>query len=166
MMLPTEALTRFKPELNDMNLENSEPESEIRYGFRIGSIGFLVSGGEHAEIIEQTHPSAMPNTPPWLKGVINVRGNLVPIFDLRDLLGLEESEQSEKLLILGEGNKAVGLYIDALPVLVEKLDKVDAMPPIPELLSNYVTCLYMQDKEIWLDLAFDELFTELGERLN
>ena len=166
MMLPSEALTRFKPELHDMTLDHTEPERDVRYGFRIGSIGFLIPEKENAEILEQTHPCAMPNTPPWLKGVINVRGNLVPIFDLCQLLGLEDEQQSEKLLILGEGNKAVGLYIDALPMIVEKLEKVESMPPVPELLANYMHGFYMHNKDIWLDISFEDLFLELGERLN
>ena len=70
MMPPTEALTRFKPELQ-MILEKAEPEGETRYGFQIGSIGFLLPEKEIAEIIEQTHPCAIPNTPQWLKGVIS-----------------------------------------------------------------------------------------------
>lgn len=166
MMLPTEALTRFKPDLHKMTLDGMEPEGEFRYGFRVGSIGFLLPKMENAEIIEQTHPCAIPNTPQWLKGVINVRGNLVPIFDLRSLLGLEDGQLSERLLILGKGNKAVGLYIDALPVTVERPEKVETMPPVPGLLTNYVHGLYMSNKEIWLDLTFDDLFAELGERLN
>ena len=166
MMLPIEALTRFKPELHKMSMDNVEPESEFRYGFRIGSIGFLLPKQENAEIIEQMHPCAIPNTPQWLKGVINVRGNLVPIFDMCSLLGLEEEQQSERLLILGQGYKAVGLYIDALPMIVERLEKVESIPPVPELLINHMRGLYMHNKDIWLDLSFDDFFTELGERLN
>ena len=165
-MLPSEALTRFKPEFQKMIMNNTEPEREFRYGFQIGSIGFLLPKQEIAEIIEQTHPCAIPNTPQWLKGVINVRGNLVPIFDLSSLLGLEESRQSGRLLVLGQGNKAVGFYIDALPVIVERMKKAETMPPLPEFLTNYARGVYMQDKEVWLDLSYDDLFTELGERLN
>lgn len=166
MMSPTEALSRFKPELHDMTLVNVEPDIEIRYGFRIGNIGFLLPKKENAEIIEQIHPCSIPNTPKWLTGVINVRGNLIPIFDLRLMLDLDEGQQSERLLILGEGSKAVGLYIDALPVIVERLEEAESMPHVPELLANHIRGLYMHNKDVWLDLSFDELFKELGERLN
>mgnify|MGYP003952499105 CR=1 FL=1 len=46
------------------------------------ALGLLLPPGDVAELVRGARVSAVPNTPSWFVGLINRRGNLVPVFDL------------------------------------------------------------------------------------
>ncbi len=58
----------------------------------------------------------MPNTPPEIKGVMNLRGTVVPIVDLRTRFGLRETEYNRftVIIVVTVGSKVVGLLVDAV----------------------------------------------------
>ncbi len=60
--------------------------------------------------------TAIPNTPSYIKGVINLRGSIVPIMDLRTRFGLPEIEYTKftVIIVIRVGAKVVGLVVDAV----------------------------------------------------
>ncbi|MCS6865711.1 MAG: chemotaxis protein CheW [Gemmataceae bacterium] len=58
----------------------------------------------------------LPNTPPEIKGVMNLRGTVVPIIDLRVRFGLRETEYNRftVIIVVTVGTKIVGLVVDAV----------------------------------------------------
>ena len=61
-------------------------------------------------------PTAVPNTPGYIKGVMNLRGTIIPIVDLRAKLGLAETEYNQFTVIIVAtiGSKVVGLIVDSV----------------------------------------------------
>jgi purine-binding chemotaxis protein CheW len=84
------------------------------------------------EIIGMMNITFLPKTPNYIKGVINLRGRIIPVMDLRLKFGLEEIEATEKTCIIvveiyNEGqNMTVGIIVDAvsevLNIIVEDLE--------------------------------------------
>lgn len=68
------------------------------------------------EIKGYSRITPLPNTPPEVKGVMNLRGTIVPIIDLRCRLGLREAEydQFTVIIVVTVGPKVVGLVVDAV----------------------------------------------------
>jgi purine-binding chemotaxis protein CheW len=73
------------------------------------------------EIITMLHITMVPQMPPYVKGVINLRGKVIPVIDLRAKLGLAEAEISENTCIVvvqiamaGGEVKNIGLIVDAV----------------------------------------------------
>lgn len=124
-----------------------------RYGFRIGGLGLLIGQDTTSQVLEHTQVYPLPNTPVWLLGLINLRGNLTPIFDIKDFLQLENQDTSEKrrLLILDQAEKAVGILIDGLPHTAMTQHVLTRLPPLPAVLEPYVAKAYAQDAMIWLE---------------
>ena len=162
---PTEALTRFKPDGLEMDSQQVATVQAKRYGFKVGDFGFIMAEKEKAEIIDQPAVCPMPNTPIWFKGIINVRGNLVPVFDLKKFLDMDDGQKSRRMLIIGQGTKAASLLIDDLPEVVEFRKLATDILPLPPILQTHTRRIYFYNQFIWLDLDFHELFTELGTRL-
>ena len=162
---PTEALTRFKPDPMAMDSHAAVPVHTKRYGFKIGDFGFILADNEKAEIVDQLAVCPMPNTPVWFKGMINVRGNLVPVFDLKKYLDMKDEQPARRLLIIGQGAKAASLLIDELPEVVEFSKLAADMPPLPPILQTCTRKVYLYNQFIWLDLDFSGIFTELGARI-
>lgn len=83
-------------------------------GFRVGT-RFLVSGiDEINELLAVPVLTPVPGTQPWLLGVANVRGNLVPVIDFARFLFGERTQSSDRsrLLIVRQGGGSVALLVD------------------------------------------------------
>ena len=107
---PSEALAKFNlPDgVRFAGAQQEQPEARVRYGFRIGEIGLLVDPDCGSEVVGMPPISHLPGSPHGFMGLINLRGNLVPIYELRDLLGLGARKTASDLMMLvfGAGESA------------------------------------------------------------
>lgn len=161
---PSAALNRFKPPPGVTAGIATAERQRARYGFRVGGIGLLVSQDTVSEVLEQAPVYPLPNTPPWLLGLVNLRGNLAPVFDVKQFLELEDGAVQEKrrLLILDQGDKAVGVLIDGLPQTAIASHALSRLPPLPAALQAHVAKAYVQDDLVWLEFDHQGFFQALG----
>lgn len=94
----------------------------------------------------------LPNTPPEVKGVINLRGAVVPIMDLRTRLGLRETEYDRftVIIVVTVGKRIVGLVVDAVSDVLN-VSASEAVPT-PEFGGS-------------LDTSFMSGMAKIGDRL-
>jgi chemotaxis signal transduction protein len=90
--------------------------------FAIAGEEFAVNAKHFCEVFTDVPIAPMPNSPELLVGLVNLRGQLLPVFQLHGLLAENRIEVVQKplrkktVLVIGRGERAVGLLIDALPV--------------------------------------------------
>jgi purine-binding chemotaxis protein CheW len=112
-------------------------------------VGFIVSDGEYAipmlniqEIIKPIEYTRVPSVPDYILGVFNLRGNVIPLIDLRKKFNLDASKQSEEaryIVMKGENNIA-GFVIDRLTEAIRiRKDRID---PAPETLHKDKGMIY------------------------
>jgi len=161
-LLPGAALDRFEPPAN-MALVAAVEKEVGRYGFRIGELGFLIQLGSGSEVIQMPMIWTLPGAPPWMLGLINLRGNLVPVFELRQVLILGQRDTATKplVLIFDQGDKAVGVVIDDYPQPLSALDRLPNLPQLPTTLKGHVRTGYVKDKMMWLEFDHSSFFEEL-----
>ena len=70
---------------------NTESSTIVAHSFILGDIGFLLPGNLVSEVVQDLPFCQFPHVPRWLWGMVNLRGNLLPMFDLRDLFGYGQS---------------------------------------------------------------------------
>ncbi len=160
MMPPTAALRRFT--LDRSRLFEDRRGGEIaRYGFSVATLSFLLKAGEKVEVIDAVPACPIPNTPQWFAGMINVRGNLLPVFDLKLLLNLDATTPSRWIMIFGQGSAAAGIPIDTLPTAVHAGEAIAEIPTLPELLRTCATHVYREGDRHWLEVSFESFFAQL-----
>ncbi len=164
---PSEALQRFYPPAGTSTaLGIRQASIDIsRFGFRIGQLRLLIQVGTLSEVITQMPIYPMPNVPSWFIGVMNLRGNLIPVFSLHHLLETGEPSRTQTILVLDQGSDGVGIPIDGLPHAVHLGDALHNIPPLHEALQAHVTIAYTTDGGIWLDFDHQSFFTALGWQL-
>ncbi|MDK2957370.1 MAG: purine-binding chemotaxis protein CheW [Desulfovibrionales bacterium] len=87
------------------------------------------------EVQDMTTVTRIPHAPPHLRGVVNLRGNAVPVFDLRRKLGLAPAETTinTRIMIMeipvGEGSLQIGAMADSVKEVVEIEPQTLAQPP-------------------------------------
>jgi twitching motility protein PilI len=85
-------------------------------GFRLADQVMVAAMGEVAEILHEPRYTALPRVKPWVRGVANVRGRLLPIIDLSLFFGTPSTapRKQRRVLVLDRDELFVGLLIDEL----------------------------------------------------
>ena len=144
---------------------DEDKQLNLRYGFRLADINFLINRQTICEVIRKPVVYPIPNTPGWILGLINLRGILVPVFDI----GAQITEKSPKLtdtvLIIDKGERTFATCVESLPVSIN-LDEDEfisaAIPEdIPDILKGHVNEAYSMNQEIWLDINYDAFIKRL-----
>jgi twitching motility protein PilI len=83
-------------------------------GFRMGERFFVASMGEVGEVLHEPRYTQLPGVKPWVKGVANVRGRLLPIMDLCGFFGGELSSlrKQRRVLVVDHQEIFAGLIVD------------------------------------------------------
>lgn len=83
-------------------------------GFRLGDRHFVSSISEVNEILTWPALTTVPGAKAWLLGIANVRGNLVPVIDLRDFIlgGRNQVGDASRVLLVRQTGGSVGLLVD------------------------------------------------------
>ena len=138
---------------------------KIRYGYRTGSMRFLVPEGTVSELLNSTKIYHLPNAPSWVAGLINLHGNVIPVVDVASFAGDEISPlQKSNVLAIGNNETAVGILIDGLPEAIKANEIVTSLSAVPEKLEGYVKTGLYSDGYNWYELAVYELFQKLASK--
>ena len=143
--------------------ESGGTDENLRYGFQIGEMNFVYETHLHCELIKAAPLYSVPNTPIWMLGLINLRGGLVPIFDLEKYFNYTPEDNQHKLfLVLGTGEQAVGFQVKHYPELLRNLAPLESLPNklLPKI-KDSIAAAYEGEK-IWLELDKDSFFSTLG----
>ena len=112
-------------------------------GFRVGRETFGVPIGLVHEIVRVPEITAVPDSPGYVEGVINLRGKIVSVVDLRKRFGEKQisSHKKNRILVTEVEGKMVGLIVDAASEVLKIPDSEIELPPsvFEEGELNYVT---------------------------
>jgi twitching motility protein PilI len=162
--LPTQTLDSFQT--GEDILSNATPniKDETALGFRVGTLGFLLDADIFCEIVDQSKVSPLPNVQPWLNGVLNLRGDIVPVIDLHILLEEKTSPSKNRhLLAVDRGKKTVAFWIDGYPQMLNTVLKpATTQPALPDVLRQATTNCRLLGQQIWLNISLDKLFKALS----
>lgn len=99
---------------------SQEPHDDKHLTFVIGTDGYAVHISAVTEIIEMQAITEMPNTPPHVQGIINLRGKVIPVVDVRACLELDERPyDSRTCIIVVHEDSPVGLVVDTVREVVD-----------------------------------------------
>jgi len=162
---PSEALGRRPPVSASARVDAPEAERAARYGFLAGPLGLLIARGATGEILDDASIFSVPNTAGWLLGMVNQRGNLVPVFDLGALVDVP-ADAARRLLVVGAGADAVAFPVERLPGAVRIGEPLDPRPPVPAPFEAHTRASYLVDNQLWLEIDLDGLLTGLAVDLS
>lgn len=118
-------------------MQSENEEKIISYlTFKIGDEMFATHVSVVLNIIELPKITKVPNTPPYMKGIINLRGMILPVVDSRLKFGLQETDYTEKTCIivmdikLNEEIDHVGLLVDEVSEVLLIEDSQIEPPPM------------------------------------
>jgi purine-binding chemotaxis protein CheW len=132
--------------------------------FRLGAESYGIEILKVQEIRGYETPTSIANAPAFIKGVINLRGVIVPILDLRIKFQLSEAKYDEftVVIILNIAGRVVGVVVDSVSDVLTLAG--DAIQPTPEFASatfdtKYITGLGTVDQQMIILLDIEKLLT-------
>lgn len=171
LKLPSEALNvRFElPQESTQAVAASARQTAERsdfrgHGFIAGDIGLLLPPAMISEVSDPVPICRLPNTPHWLLGVVNLRGNMVPVFDISRVLGFDQEAPSQryKLLFVHIRDEWVGMKCKDLPVKLhlKAQRRLVKAPALPKVLLPHVRDCY-HERSVWVEWDIDKFFLGL-----
>lgn len=149
----------------------TEQRGQLRefLSFRLGAEEYGIEILKVQEIRGWEPPTAIANTPAFIKGVINLRGIIVPIVDLRLKFNLGEAKYDEftVVIILSVANRVVGAVVDAVSdVLTLAPGQIRPAPEFSAALeTQFVTGLGTIDERMLILLDIEKLMTSRDMQL-
>ena len=102
--------------------------------FSLGSEEYALPITRVQEIIRYTEPRSVASQTPWIRGVINLRGKIVPVCDLAERLGLAlERPEAAKIVIVETAVGTAGVIVDDVDeVITVEADQLERLPAADE----------------------------------
>lgn len=138
--------------------------SSLHVTFRVGNADYAVNAAEVLHLESFTEATHVPGAPPFVAGVVHVRGKLVPVVDLRTRFGLGPVERTldNRVIVVKVGTRVAGLLVDSAREVL-RLDETTFEPP-PELLdtraSGFVKAVATQATRLLLVVDVPRLIGE------
>ena len=131
-------------------------------------VSFKIAGEEFGldilkvqEIIRVLDVTRMPNAPEFIEGVINLRGRIVPVIDLRRRFDLppKEKDGNTRIIVVELSGKTVGFLVDRVQEVIRVETAVTESPP--DLVTNgqtrYITGVAKLEDRLLLLLDLDQV---------
>jgi purine-binding chemotaxis protein CheW len=135
--------------------------------FKLGEEVFAINVSKVINILEMSHITSIPKAPEYMKGVINLRGTVLPVVDLRIKFGLPEKEATVDTSIIvisidlnGE-QVLIGTLVDAVREVLElKNDEISPAPTIgTKYNSGFIEGLWRTEEKFIMILDIDKVFS-------
>lgn len=135
--------------------------------FKLDEEFFTVNVYNVREILECGKITRMPDAPPFMRGIINVRGSVIPVIDLRQKFGfgMTEEKESARIIVLeierDTGRLVIGALADSVKEVIELHS--DQVEPPPDMgtrwKKDYITGVGKYGDEFIMLLDTHKLFT-------
>lgn len=131
--------------------------------FRLGNEEFSLDILRVQEIIRHMELTRVPRTPDFVDGVINLRGRVIPVLDLRKRFGLPSDEKTNetRIIVVDVDSKTVGLKVDAVSEVLRL--PADTVEPAPAIVtgaeSDYIKGVGKLDGRLLILLDVEKILT-------
>ena len=148
---------------NTANLQQSDETFSDWSGiaFRVGNNNLLAPLDAVVEILEMPRLARVPLAQPWVLGIANIRGNLLPVVDISVFLGGEETSTGSKsrVLVIDHNGVYSGLVVDEVYGLKHFMESesAESSPDVDEFLLQYVSTGFRRDGKEWREFSLTAL---------
>lgn len=148
------------------NLENNTIVTEELLqlvSFKIGEAEFGVDILKVQEINKMMELTSVPNTPSFVEGVVNLRGRIIPVLNLRSRLGLEikEYDSETRIIVVELNERTIGFIVDEVKEVLRIPKSITEQPPdvVSGVNSAYITAIGKLEDRLLILLDLTKILT-------
>ena len=130
--------------------------------FQLGNEEYAVDITQSKQIIKITKITPVPNTPEYVKGVINLRGQIVPVVDLRKRFDIEGSIENERIITVEVRGSLIGLVVDNInEVLWFETEELEPAPEVDGgIKQEYIKGVVKRGERLLVLIDLDKMLFE------
>ena len=148
------------PGMEDLDAAGAANETSRKYLiFLIDDLKLGVNAENVVEILNNQVVTYLPMVPNFIQGIFNMRGQIIPVMDVRLRLGKPALEGDRLLVVLNYENTQLGIFVDAVDQMIEI--PLDALHPMPAQNSQILVsemCTIPDGSGTMLVLDCEQLF--------
>ena len=137
-------------------------EEDLFVVFRLADEEYGAQIHNIQEIIRPEEPTKVPNNPDFIEGVINHRGEIVPVLDLkkRFRLGNADYDRESRFIVAEVGEKKVAFVVDEVTeILRVDSEQIGEPPEMTKINKDYITVVIMMEKGLVILLDLSKVLT-------
>ena len=148
-----------------MEVKKDRADAELRQfiSFSVGEEEYGLELLRVKEVIRVREITWLPRAPSFVKGIINLRGDVIPIVDLRDKFGLppREATTATRVIVVEVEGRLMGMVVDSASQVVRiPADQIDPPPPVIGGISqDFITGVGKLDDTLIILLSVDAVLT-------
>ena len=155
-----------------MNPQNTTPRKSKELAgkyltFFLGEEEYGIEILKVQEIIGLLRITPVPNTPKHMRGVINLRGKVVPVVDIRERFAMSQVEATKQtcIIVVRSGDAEVGAVVDRVSAVVSiKAEEIEETPPMGSSVdTSYLLGLGKTEGRVRLLLDIERVLSEASE---
>lgn len=155
-----QVLQKQKEQLNHTGSDERNEDIIQLVGFIIGDEEYAIPILNIQEIIKPIDYTRVPSTPDYVLGIFNLRGNVIPLIDLRRKFHINsKNEDTEtRYIVMKDGDNIAGFVIDKLTEAIRiKSSQIDPAPETLKREKGMIMGIGKRDKTIFTILKVDKL---------
>ena len=146
---------------------NGITETRQYLTFKLGNEVFATDVAKVREVLDLTTITAIPRTPPFMRGVINLRGSVVPVVDLRLCFDMSKTESTRNTCIvvvevlLDNEATVIGALADSVEEVID-LEPEQIQPPPrigTQIRTDFIKGMGKRDTQFIMILDIDKVFS-------
>ena len=145
-------------------VERTVSNDEQYVNFRVGSEQYGIDIQNVQEVIRIPSITKIPQTLKFIRGIINLRGNIIPVIDMRERFNQESLDYKEttRVIVIRLKSKLYGLIVDTVSQVVTLDNKEIAEPPeiIAGISKEYISGLGKNDDTMIIILNSDKILSD------
>lgn len=156
----SEVLQKQKEQLSNTGQDKKNEDIIQLVGFIIGDEEYAIPILNIQEIIKPIAFTRVPSTPDYVLGMFNLRGNVIPLIDLRRKfhIAAQNETQDTRYIVMKDGDNIAGFVIDKLTEAIRlKSSQIDPAPETLKREKGMISGIGKREKTIFTILKVDEL---------
>jgi twitching motility protein PilI len=139
-------------------------EKWVGIGFRIGGDKLIADMDEVKEILDLPETTTVPGVKSWVVGIANVRGNLLPIMDLKGFILGEDLKYRHRgrVIVINYKGFDTGLIVDEVYGMRHffKRNRINENPHVHDNIFPYVENMFKDENESWPVFSFKNIIRD------
>ena len=148
------------------DIEGEEIEQDQYLVSKVRSQEFGIQAMRVQEISSVLPTTAVPSAPPYIEGILNLRGQLATVINFRKKFGFEgkESDEDTRIVIVEHRGFPIGIIVDSVEEVIKVTEK--SLRALPEEVTtkvseDYITGVAMMEKRIMILLDAEKLLSKM-----
>lgn len=134
--------------------------------FKVGDVKYGVDVTAVGAITDYEEITSIPDSPDYLEGIMNLRGDIIPVINLKKRFNVSQIEEDKKIIVSNVKGTEMGFIVDGTSQVLKLDDEnIDPLPILLRSNDEYIKGIGKYDNELIILIDFNEIISSEEQKL-